>query len=198
MRYRCSIVTVVAVLALTVAQGVASAAIVPSGWTLVGHGVRSGSLYRGSVPGAGAADLYLPHGNVDHPLPIVYIDGDGAPATLAGETGIENLADQLTWDGTAPSFAALILDTPAVNIARTVAPWVRASLPIARRSPATLVGLDAEAGPVLGEALAHKQRRSDATGRASSCRSDDRNNMCRPRRTTSRACSPRSGSPTGS
>ncbi len=87
----------------------ASAAVVPSGWTIADTGPRGGTTYAGPpVDGVGA--LYLPSGlQPGRRLRVAYLlGGPGAGANTARALGIAAAADELLWQRTTPPFAVVV------------------------------------------------------------------------------------------
>ena len=141
-----------AALAVTVAPSGAATPTAPPGWVLAGSGPRQGTAWRGIVPGAGPAELYLPPPGPSDRYPLVYVDAERPAAAVATAIGLPGVADGLIWDGTTPPFGALVVDAPPSVIARTVQPWARRELPLAGR--ATLVAIGAARSRALQAVLA--------------------------------------------
>jgi subtilisin family serine protease len=101
--------SVLAALAGLALAAPASAAVVPSGWTIADTGPRGGTTYAGpSVDGVGA--LYLPSGlQPGRRLRVAYLlGGPGAGANTARALGIAAAADELLWQRTTPPFAVVV------------------------------------------------------------------------------------------
>ena len=138
--------------------GSAATPVAPPGWSELAAGPRHGTLWRGEVPGAGLAALYLPpHASAGGRYPMVYIDDPQARSAGRG-LGLAGIGDRLIWDGSTPSFAALLLDAPPRVITDVVLPWAEQRLPFVSADAPTLVGVGGAAPATLQAALVRPDR----------------------------------------